>query len=108
MPDASAACSYCSEKNMIDCNTCSEGYYNLGTQCFKYLENFPPIATGAALGLLGVEFTFCFFRGGPSSPRLDSARDAGQNGARDRSGGRFRAGSGRSMSFSFSEVYLAK
>jgi hypothetical protein len=44
------ACAKCSPKNDIDCDMCAQGYYNLGTQCFKYLENLPAIKTGAALG----------------------------------------------------------
>mmetsp|Transcript_127342 Transcript_127342/g.284013 ORF Transcript_127342/g.284013 Transcript_127342/m.284013 type:complete len:635 (-) Transcript_127342:19-1923(-) len=48
--NGSKACKTCSAKNDIDCDECAPGYYNLGTQCFKYLENFPPLTTGAALG----------------------------------------------------------
>jgi len=44
------ACKQCSMKNRIDCDLCHTGYYNLGMQCFKHLENMPPLRTGAALG----------------------------------------------------------
>eukprot|EP00929_Paragymnodinium_shiwhaense_P061252 TRINITY_DN30585_c0_g1_i1.p1 TRINITY_DN30585_c0_g1~~TRINITY_DN30585_c0_g1_i1.p1 ORF type:complete len:681 (-),score=96.47 TRINITY_DN30585_c0_g1_i1:99-2141(-) len=48
-----ATCAVCKAENdtrVPFCQHCNEGMYNLGTQCFKYLENFPPMKTGAALG----------------------------------------------------------
>lgn len=44
------ACEVCSFKNGLDCERCTQGWFNFGTQCFKYLENLPPMMTGAALG----------------------------------------------------------
>jgi len=50
VPKSTEACASCSPKNKIDCDRCVPGWYNLGAQCFKYLENLPPFTTGAALG----------------------------------------------------------